>query len=282
MKHEAHLSQGTIRYREDGNGEPLLFVHGVVVNGDLWRKVVPRLAKDFRCIVPDWPLGSHELPMSPDADLTPPGLAKLVVDFMDALGLDKATLVGNDTGGAVCQLVATEYPDRVSRLVLTSCDLYDRFPPPVFKPLAALVKVPGATWLITQSLRPRFALRLPIAFGWVTKRLPEQDVIDSYLAPGRASRGVRRDLGKVFGSVDARYTIEAAEKLKSFDKPVLLAWAAEDKLFPVEYARRLAAELPDATLEEIDDSYTFIAEDQPERLADAIASFVRRPAAVSA
>ena len=282
MKHEVHLSQGTIRYREDGNGEPLLFVHGVVVNGDLWRKVVLRLSKDFRCIVPDWPLGSHEIPMSADADLTPPGLARLVVDFMDALGLETVTLVGNDTGGAICQLVASEYPDRVARLVLTSCDLYDRFPPPVFKPLAKVVKIPGATWLITQSLRPRMAQRLPIAFGWVTKRLPEQSVVDSYLEPGRSSGGVRRDLAKVFGSVDARYTIEAAEKLKSFGKPVLLAWASEDKLFPVEYARRLASELPDATIEEIPDSYTFIAEDQPERLADVIAAFVRRPAAVSA
>lgn len=282
MKHEVHLPQGTIRYREDGTGEPLLFVHGVVVNGDLWRKVVPRLSKDFRCIVPDWPLGSHEIPMSADADLSPPGLARLVVDFMDALGLETVTLVGNDTGGAVCQLVATEYPDRVARLVLTSCDLYDRFPPPVFKPLAKLVKVPGATWLIAQSLRPRFAQRLPIAFGWVTKRHPERSVIDSYLAPGRSSRGVRRDLSKVFGAVDARYTLEAAEKLKSFDKPVLLAWASEDKLFPVEYAHRLAAELPNATVKEIPDAYTFIAEDQPDLLAEAIAGFVRRPAAVSA
>ena len=282
MKHEVHLSQGTIRYREDGTGEPLLFVHGVVVNGDLWRKVIPRLSKDFRCIAPDWPLGSHEVPMSADADLSPPGLARLVVDFMDAMGLESATLVGNDTGGAVCQLVAAEYPDRVSRLVLTSCDLYDRFPPPIFKPLAMLVKMPGATWLIAQSLRPRFAQRLPIAFGWVTKRLPEKAVVESYLAPGRSSRGVRRDLAKVFGSVDARYTIEAAQKLEGFDKPVLLAWAAEDKLFPVDYARRLADAVPDGTLELIDDSYTFIAEDQPERLAEVIATFVRRPAAVSA
>jgi len=282
MKHEVHLPQGTIRYREDGTGEPLLFVHGLAVNGDLWRKVVPRLSKDFRCIVPDWPLGSHEVPMAADADLSPPGLAQIVVDFMNALGLETATLVGNDTGGAVCQLVAAEHPDRVARLVLTSCDVYDRFPPPVFKPLAALVKVPGATWLIAQSLRPRFAQRLPIALGWVTKRHPEQAVVDSWLVPSRTSRGVRRDLAKVFGSVNARYTLDAAERLKGFDKPVLLAWAVEDKLFPIEYARRMAAELPDATLEEIADSYTFVPEDQPDRLADAIAAFVRRPAAVSA
>ena len=282
MKHEVHLSQGTIRYREDGTGEPLLFVHGFAVNGQLWRKVVPRLSKDFRCIVPDWPLGSHETPMAPDADLSPPALARMIVAFMDALGLETATLVGNDTGGGLCQLVAAEHPERVSRLVLTPSDMYDRFPPPLFKPLQMLAAVPGAVWVIAQSLRPRFAQRLPIALGWVTKRQPDQAVVDSWLAPARSSRAIRRDLAKVIRGADSRYTLDAAERLKGFDKPVLLAWAVEDKLFPIEYARRMAAELPDATLEEIADSYTFVPEDQPDRLADAIAAFVRRPAAVSA
>jgi pimeloyl-ACP methyl ester carboxylesterase len=282
VKHEVHLSQGTIRYREDGTGEPLLFVHGLGVNGSLWRKVVPRLSKDFRCIVPDWPLGSHEIPMSPDADLTPPGFVRLITDFMDALGLGGVTLVGNDTGGALCQLVAAEHPDRVTRLVLTPSDMYDRFPPSIFKPLTKIVAVPGAAWLIAQSLRPRFAQRLPIAFGWVTKRHPDQGVVDGWLEPWRSSRAIRRDFAKAFRGADPRYTIEAAQKLESFNKPALLVWATEDKLFPLEYARRFAAALPDASVEEVDDSYTFIPEDQPERLADAIASFVRRPASVSA
>ena len=282
MKHEVHLPQGTIRYREDGNGEPLLFVHGVLVSGSLWAKVVPRLSKDFRCIVPDWPFGSHETPLDPDADLSPPALARMIVAFMDAVGLQSVTLVGNDTGGALCQLVAADYPDRVSRLVLTSCDIYERFPPPPFNTLGPVTKLPGSVWLITQSLRPRIAHRLPVAFGWVTKRLPEKAVVDEWLGPIRTSRGVRRDIGKIFRAVDPRYTLEAAEKLKSFDKPVLLAWASEDKLFPIEYARRLASELPNATVEEIPDSYTFIAQDQPERLAEVIGAFVRRPATVSA
>jgi pimeloyl-ACP methyl ester carboxylesterase len=282
MNNEIHLPQGTIRYREDGTGEPLLFVHGVVVNGSLWRKVVPTLAKDFRCIVPDWPLGAHEVPMNADADLTPAGLAKLVVDFIDAMGLDSVTLVGNDTGGAISQIVAAEYPEHVSRLVLTSCDMYDRFFPPLFKPLAMAARIPGSIWLIGQSLRPRMAQRLPIAYGWVTKRHPEKAVIDGWLTPGRRSSAIRRDFTKVLRGIEPRYTEEAAEKLKGFDKPVLLPWAVEDKLFPIEYARRLAADMPDATVEEIHDSYTFIPEDQPDRLAELIASFVRRPAAVSA
>ena len=282
MKHEVHLPQGTIRYREDGTGEALLFVHGVVVNGSLWRNVVPRLSKDFRRIVPDWPLGSHEVAMSPDADLSPPALAELVVGFMDALGLETATLVGNDTGGAICQLVAANHPDRVARLVLVSCDIYERFPPPPFKALGTLARIPGSTWLTSQVLRLRPAQRSPVAFGWVTKRLPPPDVVESWLLPGRRSAGVRRDFAKVASGAHGRYTLEAAEKLKSFDKPVLFAWALEDKLFPIDYARRLAAELPNATVEEIPDSYTFVPEDQPERLAEAITSFARSSATVSA
>src|SRR5438874_10453979 len=100
---EAKLEQGTIRYRERGTGEPIVFVHGLLVNGDLWRKVVPELANDFRCITPDWPLGSHEVPMSHEADLTPTGLAKLIADFLAALALENVTLVGNDSGGALSQ-----------------------------------------------------------------------------------------------------------------------------------------------------------------------------------
>jgi pimeloyl-ACP methyl ester carboxylesterase len=282
MKHEVHLPQGTIRYQEDGIGEPLLFVHGVVVNGSLWRKVVPGLSKDFRCIVPDWPFGSHEVPLSRDADMSPPAMAKLVVDFMDALELETVTLVGNDSGGALSQIVAANYPDRIARLVLTSCDMYDNFVPPLFKPLTWAARVPGSIFLIGHSLRPRFAQRLPIAYGWVTKRHPEKAVVDGWLKPGRASAGVRRDFAKLLRGIDSKHTLEAAEKLKGFDKPVLLAWAVEDKLFPLEHARRFAADVADGTVEEIHDSYTFIPEDQPERLVEVISAFVRRPAAVSA
>ena len=126
------LPQGTIRYRERGRGTPIVFVHGVLANGDLWRDVVPRLAETHRCITPDWPLGSHEVPMEATADLSTPGLARLVADFLAALDLRDVTLVANDTGGAVCQLVVTSHPERIARLVLTSCDAFEVFPPRPF------------------------------------------------------------------------------------------------------------------------------------------------------
>src|SRR5262249_27347283 len=104
---ELDLPQGRLRYFEAGNGAPIVFAHGVLVNANLWRKVVARLSPEFRCIVLDLPLGSHTLPMPEAADLTPHGLADLIADAVEALALEGVTLVGNDTGGALCQMVVT-------------------------------------------------------------------------------------------------------------------------------------------------------------------------------
>jgi pimeloyl-ACP methyl ester carboxylesterase len=272
---EAHLPQGTVRYRDVGDGPTLVFVHGLLVSGSLWRKVVPRLSGRYRCIIPDWPLGSHPVAMNPDADLSPPGIAAIVASFLEALALRNVTLVGNDSGGAICQLVAAARPSRLARLVLTTCDAFEVFPPPAFNYLKWLAHVPGAFFLLskTMSLFPRLA-RLPIAFGKVAKhRLPD-DVLAAWIAPGAADAGVRRDVTKFMRSLSSRFTIEAAEKLRRFDRPVLLAWTPEDTFFPLSLAHRLCDVLPNVTLELIDDSYVFVAEDQPERLASLIERFV--------
>ena len=272
--HSVELPQGTVRYRDDGEGRPLVFVHGVLVNGLLWRRVVPQL-EGVRCIVPDWPLGSHEVPMNPKADLTPPGLARIVADFIEALGLDDVVLVANDTGGAIAQIVAAEHPDRLGGLVLTSCDAFENFLPPMFRGLQVAARVPGALTAFLTPLRLRPARRLPLAFGWLRKRPIEPEVSDAYLAPYFDHAGVRRDLRKVLAGISTRYTLDAAAKLTAFDKPALVAWSADDRFFPLEHGRRLADILPRGRLETIPDSYSFSPEDQPERLASLLAEFAR-------
>jgi pimeloyl-ACP methyl ester carboxylesterase len=269
------LSAGPVSYRDTGSGPPILFVHGFLNDGDLWREVVPLLAGDFRCIAPTWPLGSHREAMRPDADLSPPGLARIVADFMDALELEDVTLVGNDTGGAVCQIVATRHPERIGRLVLTPCDAYDNFLPAMFKPLEALARVPGAIWGIGQSLRLKAVRHAPNGFGWLVKSGPDAELTRAWVEPALASADVRRDVAKVLRGISSRYTLEAAEQLASFDRPTLIAWAPEDRFFKFEHGQRLAATIPDARLERIEDSWTYVSLDQPERLAELIAAFVR-------
>ena len=263
---EIALPQGTVRYRDDGAGPPLVFVHGLLVDGRLWEPVADRL-DGFRRIVPDLPLGSHRVPM-PDADLSPTGLAQLVADFLGALDLEDVTLVGNDTGGAICQLVVTRHPKRVGRLVLTNCDAFDNFPPLMFRPLVLAARAHLLTAQL-QLVRLRAARRLPFAFGWLGKRIPDE-LLAAWVEPFLSDRGIRRDARRVAAALDRRLLLDTAARLREFDRPVLIAWAPEDRFFPLDHARRLAAIFPDARLVEVPDSRAFISLDQPERLAALI------------
>lgn len=268
------LPQGSLALHDSGAGEPVLFAHGLLVDGRLWRKVVPRLDGGFRCLVPDLPLGSHRTPMRAEADLSPPGLARLLVDLIEALELEQVTLVGNDTGGAISQIAAANHPERIRRLVLTPCDAFDNFLPPAFRPLQYAARVPGLLTAALQGMRLAPVRRLPIAFGWLIKHDPDDRLLDEWVKPFLSDAGVRRDTIKVLKEISPRYTDEAAERLRGFERPTMLAWAREDRFFKASYGERLAATIPGARLEWIEDSYTFVPEDQPAALAELIKEFV--------
>jgi pimeloyl-ACP methyl ester carboxylesterase len=281
-KRSVSLRGGTIDYRERGAGRPVLFVHGLMVNADLWRAVVPIVAAaGYRCLAPDWPLGAHQRPMSPAADLSPPGVAIMIDEFLAALDLTDVTVVANDTGGALVQLLLARRPERVGRVVLTSCDALERFFPPVFGYLPRSARLPGAVWLLAQSLRLPAVRRLPIAFGWLTVRPLPAELVESYLAPSRRSAAIRRDLRRFLRGVHRRHTLAAARELARFPRPVLLAWAADDRIFPVSLARRLADVFPDARLHLVPGSRTLVPEDQPAALGELIVDFARSTATAS-
>ena len=275
------LSAGRIRYDDTGSGPPIVFVHGLLNNGLLWRDVIARLDGEARCIAPDWPLGSHSIPMDRGADLSPSGMAGLIAEFLEQLDLDDVTLVGNDTGGALCQIVVTTSPERVGRLVLTPCDSFDNFLPPMFRPLQILSRVQPALTGFVQPLRLRPLRRLPIAFGWLSKRPIPADVSDAFVRPFFSRREIRRDTARALRAIAPSYTEEAARKLSSFDRPTLIAWAPEDRFFPMEHAHRLAEILPDARVVEIPDSYTYTPFDQTERTAELIREHVTAGAGVA-
>jgi pimeloyl-ACP methyl ester carboxylesterase len=273
---QVQLRQGPVAYRDMGNGETIVLVHGLLVNGELWRDLAPRLAQDFRVIVPELPLGSNELPLARGSDVTPPALAALIAELLVALDLDGVTLVGNDTGGALCQIVAAEHSQRVARLVLTPCDAYEHFPPPAFKPLVEAAKLPGAMTAILQGMRTSAARRLPQAYGNLMVHF-DDELTASWVAPALKNPLVRAQARETLTSFDKRYTLAAAERFGAFEKPVLIAWADDDRFFPLADAERLARDFPNARLEVIENARTFIPLDQPQRLAELIAAFAREP-----
>lgn len=275
------LSAGVVHYHERGDGPPMLFVHGLGVNGNLWRKVVPGLADRFRCLTPDWPLGAHAVAMDPDADLSPPAVAGLIAEFMERLELRDVTLVGNDTGGAICQMVIARYAERIARLVLTPCDAYDNFLPLSFRWLQWTAHVPPLLNAAMQLLRIRAARQLPLAFGLVAKRPIDAAVTDEWVGRLLDVPGVFRDTCKLLRGIDPRDTNAAAETFGRFTRPVLLVWPPENPAFTWAFAERLARAFPNATLKRVDDSYTFVPEDQPERLVEEIRAFCAPAEAVA-
>jgi pimeloyl-ACP methyl ester carboxylesterase len=236
--------------------------------------MVPLLSSQFRCIVPEWPLGSHQLPCEPDAELNPLGLAHMIADFLSALDLNGVTLVGNNTGGALCQVLITTYPQRISRLVLTNSDAYENFLPPRFRPLQWISRVPGLIFLIAQFMRLDAVRRLPMTFGSLTIKPIPSPVLDEYLRPMIHNAAIRRDTRKILSGISSKYTLEAAYKFPGVLAPVLLAWGRQDPIFKPTYARQLKNAFLNARLEYIEDAGALVPEDQPQYLAELIAAFI--------
>ncbi len=272
------LDGGRMRAHVTGDGPAVVFVHGLLVNANLWRGVVPRL-DGFTRVALDMPLGSHLVPM-PVRRLTPDDLGSLIGEAVQALGLEDVTLVGNDTGGALCQIAASHRPSWLGRLVLTSCDAFEHFPPPMLKPLFVQLRLPGGALAAMTPLRARALRRLPIAYGYLTHEPIPDAPSDSYVLPALASPHVREDLVRVSRGIDACHTLQAAERLRAFDRPALIAWSGDDKFFPRTDGERLAATIPGARFELVEGARTFSPEDRPERLAELIATFAREGAAV--
>jgi pimeloyl-ACP methyl ester carboxylesterase len=251
--------------RDTGDGPVVVMLHGALVDGTLWDAVVDRLP-DHRCIVPTLPLGSHTTPVADRSVLTPAGVADLVAAELERLDVRDVTVVGNDTGGAIAQLLVTRRPERVARLVLTPCDGLEVFPPALFKPLFWLGRFPPALALAIAPLRLPALRRLPIAFGWLSKRVSDE-TLERWVRPALSNRQILLDAAHFVRHCGPHITLDVAPRLRDFDGEVLFAWATEDRCFKPELGRRIAAQFRDAQFVEIADSYSFVPIDRPDELA---------------
>jgi pimeloyl-ACP methyl ester carboxylesterase len=264
------LAAGPIEFEDTGGSGPVIvFVHGLMMDGSLWRHVVADLREDYRCVLPTLPLGGHSQPMHADADLSMRGIAEILGEFMAALDLREVTLAMNDWGGAQL-LIGGEHDARIARLALCACEAFDNVPPKgPAQMLPYLARIPGGLQIALMPFRFDRLRRLGMTYGWLSRRPVPREIMDRWFGPVCSQRQIRRDLRKyVIGSARAaRELLAASAALGSFERPALVAWASEDRMMPREHGRRLAELLPRGRLVEIEDSYTLIPEDQPAQLA---------------
>jgi pimeloyl-ACP methyl ester carboxylesterase len=271
------LPAGTIHYRTfgPGDGRPVVFVHGFLVDTNLWSDVPQRLADGgYRTFAPTWPLGSHTTAMNAGADLSPRGLAKIVIGFLEALDLTDVVLVGSDTGGAVSQLVLSEDPSRIGRLVLTNCDAFDVFPPFPFNALFRICRRPGLAKSALQSMRSTFLRNSKLGFGWLVRRDIGAAESRAWVDPFLTDAAVRRDVARFARGWTGDELAGSATWLSTFEKPALVCWAPDDPFFKLDLATKLVATLPDATLVEFPGARTFVSLDQPETLAEEMLAWL--------
>jgi pimeloyl-ACP methyl ester carboxylesterase len=273
---QVRLERATIEYRtlgpDDSPHPPVLFVHGILVDHRLWLKVAEALAhKGFRCILPDWPLGSHTIPVDGSVALTPHSVAEMVHEFIAALDLRDVTLVGNDTGGGLCQLVIDTHPDDVGRLVLTNCDAFDKFPPFPFTVVFAMIRGPKTIRLMSALMKIAALRRSPLGYGLLLH--PGDDALTaSWVEPIATDPRIAANLVTLLRAVGAMDLTDVATRLPRFGKPVTLVWGMADRCFTPSLARRLAALFPNGAMVEVPGAHTFVALDAPAAVVDAIAT----------
>lgn len=268
------LSGATVEYRDVGEGPVVVFVHGVYVAGTVWDATIAHL-QGFRCIAPTWPLGAHRI-ASPAADVSALAMAARIPELLAVLDLNDVTLVGNNSGGGLClAALGSGHAGlaRIGRLVLTNCDSYEHFPPKSFKPLITLArKLPSLAGLLLKGMGTgpgrKFFMKSVCAAP------PDAATARALFGAFPDSAAARHDAVRTTASLEPSVTLDAVPAMQAFDRPVLLAWGdADTKFFPLDHARRLEADFPNARLEVIEGASTFVMVDRPAELAASIAAF---------
>ncbi len=277
------IPHGRLAYRvagpEDSAAPPVVFLHGVLVDASLWTGVAERLAaQGIRSCALDLPLGSHTEPLREGADRTPRGVARMVLDALEALELTDVTLVGNDTGGALCQLVLDTDASRIGRLVLTNCDAFEQFPPPALRAFIALCRRPGRLRALMRSAAWRPLRHSVLAYGGLVAHPLDPALSAAWTLPIRRDRRIAEDAAAVIAAFDSDELLAASTRLDRFAKPAVLVWGAEDRMFRTSLAERLRDVLPDARLVLVPDAKAFVPLDAPDQLAAEIAAVGARRA----
>lgn len=266
-------SFGRIAYVSMGAGPHAVFLHGVPLNGYHWRGQLERLAGERTCIAVDL-LGLGATEPAPGCDVSFPSQSRMVIEFLDKLGVGSFDLVANDSGGAIAQLIAVANPRRLRSLVLTNCDAHDNWPPPAFMPAFVLAKTgrlaDAMAGLLTNIGLARSDLGLGTAYENPEHLTPE--LVSAYIAPLIATPERRALLNQYVGAMDPAQTVAIEAELAKITAPTLIVWGADDAFFPLKWAHWLKERIPGATrVVELQGSRLFFPEERPEYSSRLIA-----------
>lgn len=266
------LGDTEVSYLDTGGDvqRPAVFLHGLGTSALLWRHVLPEVRGWRRCVALDLPFHGGTR-AGPGQVFSLPALADLVVTCCDRLGLDEFDLVGNDTGGAIAQVVAARYRDRVATLTLTNCDVYDNIPTRAFLPTYLLARAGLLAPAMAGALR-----RLPAArrraygagYEDVEEALP-LPVARAWLAPLVGTPERARAFQQAILSIRAADLVAVEPELSRLNTPTHLVWGTGDRFFPLRWAHRLQSTIPGVqSLDQVAGGRLFFPDERGHELAE--------------
>lgn len=274
------VGEARVAYYDEGHGEPLLLLHGCPFSSFIWRKVIPQLSSSHHCLAPDL-LGLGDTETPEDADWSLRSQAKMVVGFLDALGIGRTHVVGHDHGGALAQLLAAEHPERIDRLVISNAEAYDNWPSEDERPFVKATQIPllGNLVMWAYSRRPVFRFALKEAKAVHDPKFLTDELLYGYIKANLADRHRRaktkRFLAGQFDLENNKTTMDLLDGLRHFEHPTLLVWAKDDAHFGPEWEERLLRDIPGAArLELLPNTGHLLMEENPERFADLVGDFL--------
>jgi pimeloyl-ACP methyl ester carboxylesterase len=234
---------GSISYVEQGSGPVALFVHGVLLNGYLWRHQLEELKTLRRCIAVDL-LAHGDTTISETQDVSVTANAHMLAQFLDALKIEQVDLVGNDSGGEICQIFAALYPERIRSLVLTNCDAHDNWPPEPFKPFVSMVAAGGLPQTLSAMLANKSVYRTALGPAYERPEDVSDDTIGTYLKPHLRSPKRTADLARFVNAFDCRHTMQIEKPLRELQVPTLIVWGTDDIYFNLKWSHWLEEAIP--------------------------------------
>jgi pimeloyl-ACP methyl ester carboxylesterase len=283
-KRFVHVGGARVAYHDDGDGPLLLLLHGCPFSSFVWRKVIPLLAGAHRCLAPDL-LGLGDTETPPGADWSLPAQEAMILGFLDAIGIERASVAGHDHGGAVAQLLAAHHPGRIDRLVLCNSEAYDNWPSGDERPLFPLTQLPLIGPVVLRAAGTRRIHRLLLSAGHAVKnrKVLDDELLGGYVranaSDARRRAKTARFLAGQLDPANNRCTAEAVDGLRRFDHPTLLLWAADDPHFGPVWAERLRQDIPGVVRVEIlENTGHLLMEERPGEVADRISRFLASPA----
>ncbi len=282
-KQYIQVGDARVAYYEEGQGQPVMLLHGCPFSSFIWRKVIPRLSGSFRCLAPDL-LGLGDTETPPDADWSLPAQAKVIIRFLDTLGLERVKLVGHDHGGAVAQLIAANHPERIEQLVLTDCEAFDNWPSGEEKPFIRVTQLPilGPAILRLWSIPTVFRWVLSAGSAVKDKTVLTNELINGYvranMSDAHRRAKTRRFLAGQLAPGNNRVTMDLLDGLRQFRRPTLIVWGEGDPHFGPQWAHKLYETIPGAVhLEMLPNTGHLVMEEKPEALASILLDFLRQP-----